>query len=154
MRSVRFSPQAADHAIVLFDGECVLCNGSVNFIYHCDSRSYFRFTSLQSDVGARLLAEHGIPQDLGTIVLIENGLAYTRSTAVLRIARHLGWPWKLLYGLRIIPRFLRDAIYTAIARRRYRWFGRRDYCPLPPPGLRERCLVGQNTAHGRPQRPL
>jgi predicted DCC family thiol-disulfide oxidoreductase YuxK len=130
----------ADRGIVLFDGHCAFCNRTVYFIWRRDRQAYFRFAPLQSESGARLLARHGLAGNLDTVVLIEGDRVSTRSTAALRIARHLGWPWRLLAGLLAIPSVLRDPIYTALARRRYRWFGRSEGCAVPPPDLKERCI--------------
>jgi predicted DCC family thiol-disulfide oxidoreductase YuxK len=74
------------------------------------------------------------------VVLIEDGRAYERSTAALRIARHLGFPWVLFYAGIILPRFLRDAAYRFVAHNRYAWFGKKDACMLPTPELRARFL--------------
>lgn len=131
----------SDPAIVLFDGVCNLCNASVRFILRRDPHGRFRFAALQSDSGRRLLAEHGLPADaLSTVVVVADGRVYTRSDAALRIARGLAGGWPALGALRVVPRFLRDAAYRAVAASRYRVFGRRDECMLPTPELRARFL--------------
>ncbi len=130
----------SDHGIVLFDGECAFCNGAVRFICRRDPEGYFRFASLQSNVGADLLAQHGFHGSPDTVVLIDGCRAYSGSDAPLRIARRLPWPWPLVSALCVIPRFLRDPVYFAVARRRYRWFGRSRTCVLASPELRGRCL--------------
>lgn len=134
-------PRDASGPIILFDGHCNLCSGWVQFVLAREGRTPFRFASLQSAAGARLLATHGLPADLQTIVLIEDGRALTRSTAVARMLRRLRAPWPLL-GLLIggLPRPLRDWAYGVVARNRYRWFGRQDTCALPTPAQRERFL--------------
>jgi len=126
-----------DEHIVLFDGVCNLCNGAVRFVLARDPRGRFRFASLQSDVARRLLKGDGPAE---TIVLIDAGKIYTKSTAALRIARGLRFPWPLLYALAVIPRPLRDFVYDWVARNRYRWFGKRDTCMLPTPQMRGRFL--------------
>ena len=135
---------ADDHALVLFDGVCNLCNGTVNFIIDRDPAGYFRFAPLQSDVAESYLDEAAGPDeaghDLGTIVLVEDGQTYVRSTAALRIARRLAGPWSLLALALVIPRALRDAVYDVIAANRYDWFGQRDQCRMPTPALRDRFL--------------
>ena len=125
--------------IVLFDGVCNLCNGAVRFILARDPRARFRFASLQSEAARRLL---GGDPPAETIVLIEAGKTHTRSTAALRIARLLRFPWPLWYGWIVVPRPLRDGVYDWVARHRYRWFGRRDTCMVPTPELRDRFLDG------------
>ncbi|HWQ15765.1 MAG TPA: thiol-disulfide oxidoreductase DCC family protein [Roseiflexaceae bacterium] len=131
-----------EHPIILFDGVCNLCQRSVRFIIERDERGLFRFASLQSATGRRLLAEHGLetPDEPESIVLIEGGQATTASTAALRIARRLRGAWPLLYALVVVPRPLRDAVYRFVARHRYRWFGRQETCMVPSPALRARFL--------------
>ena len=128
--------------IVLFDGVCNFCNAWVKFIIPRDPCARFRFAALQSEVGRKLLEQHGLPVDaLDTLVVIESRRAFTHSTAALRIARRLSFAWPALYYAAIwIPRPLRDALYTGFARRRYRWFGRSETCPLPPPGIARRFI--------------
>ncbi|GAB4420883.1 MAG: thiol-disulfide oxidoreductase DCC family protein [Bacteroidia bacterium] len=118
--------------IIIFDGVCNLCNASVNFVMTRDKGRVFKYTANQHEAGQRILAEHGIGGiDVDTVLLLDEGRLYNRSDAALRIARHLGWPWRLAYGLRILPRGLRDGVYTWIARNRYRWFGQKETCRLP-----------------------
>ena len=127
--------------IVLFDGVCNLCNGSVQFLLKRDPEGRFRFAALQSDAGRRLMAEHGLAVDgLSSVVLIEGGRAWQESSAALRIARHLPGAWKLLRVFAAVPRPLRDAVYRWIARNRYRWFGKTETCWLPTPELKARFL--------------
>jgi len=126
-----------DRPVILFDGVCNLCTGSVQFVIERDSRKQFRFASLQSPVAQRLL---GRRDDLEAMVLVQDGEIYRKSTAALRIARRLDGPWPALAVLLVIPRFLRDAVYDWIGRRRYRMFGKRDACWVPRPELAERFL--------------
>jgi predicted DCC family thiol-disulfide oxidoreductase YuxK len=125
--------------VVLFDGVCNLCNGSVLFIIGRDPNAQFRFAALDSEAGRRLLQECGIRCTLpDSVALIERAIIYTRSSAALRIARRLRFPWPLVYALIVVPRPLRDAVYDLIAHHRYRWFGKRDACVVPTPELRSR----------------
>lgn len=127
--------------IVLFDGVCNLCNGSVQFLLKRDPEGRFRFASLQSDAGRSLMAKHGLDADrLSSVALIEDGRVWQESSAALRIARHLPGAWKLLRVFAIVPRPLRDALYRWIARNRYRWFGKTETCWLPTPELKARFL--------------
>src|SRR4028119_1503639 len=131
------------HPTILFDGVCNLCNGSVQFILRRDPEARFRFASLQSEAGQRLVTEQGLnPEVLSSVILIEDGRVYRESTAALRIARHMAGAWKLLRVFVLIPRPIRDAVYRLIARNRYRWFGKSETCWLPPPELRGRCQMG------------
>ena len=137
-------------AVVLFDGGCNLCNGYVRFIIARDPRAKFKFAALGSDAANRALGppslRFGGPGCLfsdplpDSIVLVDDGAVFTRSTAVLRILRRLTFPWPLFYGLIVIPRALRDLAYDAIARRRYEWFGRRDSCMMPSADIRGRFI--------------
>jgi predicted DCC family thiol-disulfide oxidoreductase YuxK len=128
-------------AIILFDGVCNFCSGSVNWIIRRDRLSYFRFAALQSDVGAELQRWYGLdPDALDTMIVIEGGRVYRKSTAALRIMRRLSRPWPVLLVLVVIPQPLRDLVYDWFARRRYRWFGERDECMVPTPQQRERFL--------------
>jgi predicted DCC family thiol-disulfide oxidoreductase YuxK len=119
-----------------------LCNGSVQFIIARDPSAHFRFAPLGSAAAQSLIDESAPRGPLpDSIVLMEQHRMYTRSTAALRIARRLRFPWPLLYALIAVPRPLRDIIYDLIARNRYRWFGKRDTCMIPTPELRARFLT-------------
>ena len=131
----------ANHAIVLFDGVCNLCDASVRFIIARDRHDRFRFAALQSRTGRSVAAEFGISGDLGTFFLIEGGRVYERSDAWLRILRHLDGPWPALNAFMIVPRPIRDWFYDFVGRNRYRWFGKKDYCPTPDRGLQHKFLA-------------
>jgi predicted DCC family thiol-disulfide oxidoreductase YuxK len=126
--------------IVLFDGLCNFCDASVNFIIDHDPDAKFKLAPLQSTLGRELRARHAIPEALDSLVLIEDGRAYTESTAALRIARQLTRPWPLAYALRAVPRPLRDWAYRQFAARRYILFGRAQTCRIPTPEVRARYL--------------
>jgi predicted DCC family thiol-disulfide oxidoreductase YuxK len=135
------------HPIVLFDGVCNFCNRSVNFVIEHDRRGYFRFAPLQTAKGSEIARRHGIdPEQLDTFVLVENGRAYRKSGAALRVARRLGGLYALAYGLIAIPPFMRDVFYDWFARRRYRWFGKKDECMVPSSEVRERFLTDEPPA--------
>ena len=127
--------------IVLFDGVCNLCNHSVNFIIDRDPRRTIRFASLQSPAGQELLVRFGLPTDqLSSMVLIEGDRTFSRSSAALRIARHMRFPWPLVFALIVIPPPIRNLFYDLLAHNRYRWFGKSETCRIPTPELRERFL--------------
>ena len=127
--------------ILLFDGVCNLCNYFVQFVIKRDPKAHFKFASLQSDLGQSYLDKFNLSTtDFDTVILIENGKAYTKSAVALRVARHLSGAWPLTYGLVIIPAFIRDPIYNWIARNRYKWFGKQDSCMMPEPSLKHRFL--------------
>lgn len=127
--------------IALIDGECNLCNGLVQFIIKRDHADQFRFAAQQTELGRRLLQEGGLEADhLTTFVLIDRGRYYTKSGAALRVFQHLGGGWRLFGIFRLLPRVVRDSLYNYVARRRYRWFGKRDRCMLMSPQIRHRFL--------------
>ena len=121
-----------EQKIVLFDGVCHLCDGAVRFILKRERNAVLKFAPLQSDSGKSLLEQYGYPSDyLDGLILIESNRAHDRSSACLRIAGKLNFPWRLLFPLLIIPKPLRDFIYGIIASARYRWFGKKESCSLP-----------------------
>jgi predicted DCC family thiol-disulfide oxidoreductase YuxK len=125
--------------LIIFDGVCNLCNASVDFIVRHDQAARFRFTPNQGSTAQEVLPLHGKPsEEVGTLYLLEDGRLYDRSDAVLRIAKHLGFPWSLSVVFLIVPRFIRDGVYQWIARNRYRWFGKKETCRLPSPEERAR----------------
>jgi predicted DCC family thiol-disulfide oxidoreductase YuxK len=127
--------------IILFDGVCNLCNGSVHFILKRDKAGVFRFAALQSDAGREQLQRFNLDeQSMTSIVLVEEGRHFEKSEAALRILKRLGWPFKALYALMLLPRPVRDLGYDLIARNRYRIFGKRDACMMPTPEIRARFL--------------
>ena len=129
------------HSIILFDGVCNLCNGAVNFVIKRDPRNVFKFTPLQEKQGVLLLKKHAVDsRKLDSIVLIENGNVYIKSSAALRIARKMSNLWPLFFVLLIIPSFIRDGVYDFIAKNRYKWFGKKEQCMIPTPGMKEKFL--------------
>jgi predicted DCC family thiol-disulfide oxidoreductase YuxK len=127
--------------IILFDGVCNLCNGFVNFVIKRDPGMKFRFAALQSAAGKALLERHRLnAESLETVVLIDGTQVYQRSSAALKIIKQLGALWPLLYVFIILPAPWRDWLYDIIAKRRYRWYGKRDQCRLPSPQEKNRFL--------------
>ena len=127
--------------MILFDGVCNLCNGFVQFVITRDPAGRFQFGALQLAASRQVLELHDTPDPLpDTIVLVEGGRVFTRSTAALRIARHLVFPWPLASVFFAVPRPLRDWIYDLVARHRYRWFGKREHCMMPTPAMRSRFI--------------
>jgi predicted DCC family thiol-disulfide oxidoreductase YuxK len=128
-----------DHGLILFDGVCNLCSNSVQLIIKNDRKDYFRFASLQSDLGVALKKQYNITTD--SIVLVEDGKVYTQSSAALMIARRLKGAYPLLYGFMILPRMIRNTVYAWIARNRYRWFGKKEACWIPTPELKNKFIA-------------
>jgi len=128
-------------SIILFDGVCNLCNASVNFVIKHDKNEQFLFASFQSDAAKEIMLHFNLKNlNLDSIVLIEGGKIYEKSTAILRIIRLLDGGFKLLYFFRVIPKFIRDWLYNAIAKKRYRLFGKRESCMIPSLDLKNRFL--------------
>src|SRR3954468_15963465 len=128
--------------IILFDGVCNLCNGSVSFILQREKVPLFQFASLQSEAGKRLLEWCGLPKDSNqTIILIDQGKISFGSTSALKIGRTLKFPWSIVssVGL-IVPKLIRDWVYNQIAVNRYRWFGKTELCMVPTEKLKARFL--------------
>lgn len=106
-----------------------------------DKYDLFRFAALQSDTGIELQKKLGIdPTDLQSIILIEGNRYFKKTTAALRIAKDLTFPYYLLYPLIIIPPFIRNIAYNIIAKYRYKWFGKKDACRIPTPEERAKFL--------------
>lgn len=129
-----------DH-LLLFDGVCHLCDASVQFILKHDPAGKIKFAPIQSALGSRLYAEHGLdPAAPNAMVFLTPRGAFEASDAALEIARTLGGVWGLAVVFKVLPRTVRDAVYYFVARNRYRWFGREEACMMPTKELRERML--------------
>lgn len=127
-------------AIVLFDGTCGFCNRGVRWLIAHDPTGRLRFAPLQSQIGQKYLAQFGLPLDyLDSLVLIEEKRASTNSTGAFLILSYLPFPWKLLAGFLIVPRFLRDIGYRFIAKRRHR-IVKNNACAIPTPEQRARFI--------------
>ncbi len=132
---------ATTQPIIIFDGVCGLCNRSVDIVLKHDDAKRFLFAPSQSEVGRRLLDGNDIdPSDVDTLYLYDDGTFYDRSTAAIRIAAQLQWPWKAASAAWLIPRPVRNGVYRVISKNRYRWFGKRDACRIPTPAEQDRFL--------------
>lgn len=150
------SPTPPASPVLLFDGVCSLCNGVVDFVIRNEREGLapVTFAALQSESARRLLDEavgtersrelraeragESQDDDLGTVVFLEDGHTYERSTAALRLARHLRWPWRLVRVGWVLPRVFRDGLYALVAKNRYAWFGKKEACRIPTPDERAR----------------
>ena len=127
--------------IVLFDGWCNLCHGSVRFIIRRDPKEMFVFASLQSEQATALFEEKGVKSTtMESLVLIKGNRVFRKSSAALEIARSLNGLWPLCYVFVIVPRPIRDRVYDLVARNRYRLFGKRDHCTYPKEAMKNRFL--------------
>jgi predicted DCC family thiol-disulfide oxidoreductase YuxK len=129
-----------DQRLILFDGVCNLCTGSVQFVLKRDKEKRFTFASLQSTTGQKLLSQFNLPNDtFNSFILYQDGMMYTRSTAALKLFQQLkGWKWIKIFWA--VPKFIRDGIYNLIATNRYKWFGKKEECWVPTPELKARFL--------------
>ena len=128
-------------AVIFFDGVCNLCNGAVNFVIKRDKKSVFKFATLQSEIGSKLLLEKDYSKsDLSSFVLLLNNRLYTRSTAALLVCSYLSGLWPAMYCFIIVPKFIRDFIYNIISKNRYQWFGKNEECMIPTPGLKAKFI--------------
>lgn len=140
---------AAEPPLILFDGDCNLCHGAVQFVLRRDPRGRFRFAALQSAAGRAALARAGAGAAPDSVVVVDRGRVRTKSAAALAIARGLRFPWPLAALLWLVPRPLRDFAYDFVARRRHRWFGRRRQCWVPAAAVRARFLdAGERETRG------
>ena len=127
--------------IILFDGVCNLCNTSVLFVIKHDKKNQFLFSSLQSKTGEFYLQKFNLSQNkFNSFLLIESDKIYLKSSAALRVLKHVGNGWKILYAFIIVPKFIRDGVYNIISKNRYKWFGKKDACWIPTPALQSKFL--------------
>ncbi|CAN7223528.1 DCC1-like thiol-disulfide oxidoreductase family protein [Mesorhizobium sp. LjRoot246] len=127
--------------MIVFDGVCVLCSGFVRMVVRLDRQSRFRFATAQSPLGEALFRTHGLRTDsYETNLVLIDGVAFTRLDSFVAVMSELGWPWRAMKALLLLPRPLRDWLYDRIAKNRYTLFGKKDSCDIPAPELRERFL--------------
>jgi len=127
--------------IVVFDAQCLLCDGWVRFLLRHDKGRRLRFASIQGEHGQALLARAGLRvEGLQTLLLVDGERVWQHTAAILRVLHVLGGVWRLAWIAWLVPAPLRDALYRWLARNRYRWFGRSETCLLPPADAAERFL--------------
>ena len=129
-----------ENPVILFDGVCNYCNAMVNFAIRNDKKAILKFAPLQSQAGKRLKEEYKIAPGIDSVILIDQDKVYTYSDAAVRISKYLRWPAKILYGLLIIPKFIRQPFYKWVAKNRYKWFGKKEECMIPTPDVKARFL--------------
>jgi predicted DCC family thiol-disulfide oxidoreductase YuxK len=126
--------------VVLFDGVCNFCNSSINFIIKWDKEKKIRFAALQGETGMQLKQKYFIPENVDSIIFIENNQAFIYSTAALKICKHLRFPVSLFLIVALIPKLIRDPFYKWFANNRYKWFGKKETCMIPPKEVKMRFL--------------
>jgi len=130
-----------DWPVIIFDGNCVLCSGFAQFVLRHDRKGEFRMMAAQTPLGQALYRHYRLnPVDFETNVLLEEGHAFFKSAAAIRIFTRLGFPWSLAQGFGWIPKRLLDRLYDGIARNRLRWFGSHSVCFLADPSHQDRFL--------------
>jgi predicted DCC family thiol-disulfide oxidoreductase YuxK len=123
-----------DTRVIVYDGYCHVCVGGARFHLRHATNAGFRLVPMQSEEGRALLAQNGIDaEDPATFLVLDRGRKLTESTGALHVITDMGGAWRLFAVARVVPRGLRDALYRLLARNRYRWFGKRATCYLPPP---------------------
>lgn len=125
-----------DHPLLLFDGDCILCNTTVRKIVQVDREEVFRFLAIQEF--AQFLAE---AKDIDSVLLVKHGAIYSESDAVIEAAELLPYPYRLIYHLRWVPEVIRDYFYRLIAKYRYRIFGKEDQCYLHNKPVQDRLIT-------------
>jgi predicted DCC family thiol-disulfide oxidoreductase YuxK len=136
-------------SIVFFDGVCNLCNASIDFILKRDTKNLFLVGALQEDFSKKILSNYSIKQDyLESLILLEENQIYFKSTAALRIARHLSGLWPIFYLLIALPVWTRDPVYDWIGRNRYRWFGKKNTCRIASPDEQAKFISRENFPTG------
>lgn len=129
----------------MFDGVCNLCNGAVNFIIDRDIKNQFLFAPLQSEAGQQLLTQYQLPlSSFNSLILLEQGQIYRKSTGALRIAKSLQFPWPLFYAFIFIPPPVRNSVYNFIAKYRYKLFGKSSTCRYPSDAIKAKFLTDIN----------
>jgi predicted DCC family thiol-disulfide oxidoreductase YuxK len=127
--------------ILLFDGVCNLCNKAVQFVIKHDKKSLIKFASLQSDFGQKILLEHNLPLNyLNSFIYLKNNKHYLKSTAALYLLNDLGGGWQLFFCFMIVPKFIRDFVYSIVAKNRYKWFGKNNECMILNEDLQRRFI--------------
>jgi predicted DCC family thiol-disulfide oxidoreductase YuxK len=124
--------------VIFFDGVCGLCNAWIDFVVARDKTRVFRFGPLQGETAREWL---NLPPEAAfdSVTLVDSTGTYRKSDAVWRILARLPGAWRLIAGLlRVIPRPVRNWGYDFVARRRYRWFGKKETCRLPTADERDR----------------
>lgn len=130
-----------DRPIVVFDGKCVLCSRFAQFVMRRDRAAKFRLLAAQSSLGDALYRHFGLePVNYETYILLQDGVAYLRSEAAIRILEGLGLPWRLASICRVCPLSVRDRLYDFIARHRLNWFGATPACYVPRAAEADRFL--------------
>lgn len=131
-----------DKKIILFDGVCNLCDSSIQFVIKHDKKDIYRFVSLQSELGQKIIQSLGIPADIDSTILYEPGKSYYyKSDVAFKILKDISGIRKALLVFSILPKSILDSIYDYVARNRYKWFGKKEACMIPTPEIKSKFLA-------------
>ncbi|KMK75016.1 thiol-disulfide oxidoreductase DCC family protein [Alkalihalobacillus pseudalcaliphilus] len=126
--------------IILFDGVCNVCNKFVDFMLKHDKHQFYKFASIQSDIGQQLIKQHKVNRNIDSVIVIEANQAFLHSDAIVKIIPKLSWYWQWARVWKVLPKNIRDSLYRWFAKNRYRFFGQKSSCRLPTKKERERFL--------------
>lgn len=131
--------EAKNVPVVLYDGDCGFCNRSVAWVMKRDQSKKIHFAAIQSDFTSELFKERGWEQpDLSTFYFVGNDILLQKSNAALKVASYFKFPYALLVVFKIVPRFIRDAVYDFIAKRRQKIS--KGFCVMPTEEERTRFI--------------
>lgn len=127
---------------MIFDTNCVLCSGFVRFILKHERDEKITFVNAWSNTGLEIANAFGLDEIAlnQTYLVVSDGVGFTKSDAGMIILSHLKAPWNWLRFLRLIPRPIRDFVYSTVAKRRYKWFGYEESCLIPTADTKHRFL--------------
>ena len=135
--------------VLLYDGNCGLCNGVVRLMLRNDPVGRMHFAPLQSAPAQEYLRKQGLPTgDFDSLVFVPDwqkpaqGAYRLRTDGALAAIAELGGSWRRTADLlRRLPAPLRDGAYRLVARSRYALFGAYKPAPLPEPAWEQRFLA-------------
>ena len=133
-----------DKLLILFDGVCNLCNSSVLYVIKHDKTNKFLFAPLQSKIGKEIITEFHIDTDKTDSIILYNPETHRivyKSSAALKVTKALGFPINLMGIFLIVPVFIRNWVYDFIAKHRYKWYGKKEYCMIPTPKLQAKFIA-------------
>lgn len=136
--------RSSDNNVVFFDAECVLCSNFLQLLLKIDKKKRLRFARLQSQYSKEVLPEELVNDiDYKTVAFLKNGTIYSYSDAVIEVFKTLGFPWSIFIIGKILPKAIRDRLYSFVSEHRYSWFGKSDSCMIPSKELEERFVKQQ-----------
>ena len=121
------------NAVIFYDGECGLCGSSIDLVMKHDVDDRFRFASLSSDYAKSFFESRGIEfREIDSVIVFIDGEVKTHSDAILAISATLGFPYNIVRLTSLIPRSIRDSVYSFVARNRKSLFSDKDHCEEIP----------------------